>query len=163
MAMQITHRQQKSGSRSDRAITLYLACGSDCGRRRCRYTLTNIDADHGDRAVVGLLSHGVLLVFAAPSQLLSLAGREHGRTIPLTDILNMLKVARLALHQLGGLLASALTMSISLTHTAKARLWNGMLLYERLRQLRARYGQSSFHWMEPLATFGSCAKHFSPL
>ena len=40
---------------------------------------------------------------------------------------------------------------------------SGMLLYERLRQLRARYGQCSFHWMEPLATFGSCAKHFSPL
>ena len=72
--MQITHRQEKSGSRSDRAITLYLACGSDCGRRRCRYTLTNIDADHGDRAVVGLLRHGVLLVFAAPGQLLSLRG-----------------------------------------------------------------------------------------
>src|ERR1700746_2752280 len=43
--------------------------------------LANIDADHGDCAVVGM--HGVLLVFAAPGQLLSLAGREHGRTIPL--------------------------------------------------------------------------------
>src|SRR6201993_3180764 len=48
--------------------------------------LANIDADHGDCAVVGLLRHGVLLVFAAPSHLLSLAGREHGRTIPLADI-----------------------------------------------------------------------------
>jgi hypothetical protein len=48
--------------------------------------LTNIDADHGDCAVVGSLRHGVLLVFAAPSQLLSLAGRERGRAIPLTDI-----------------------------------------------------------------------------
>ena len=48
--------------------------------------LANIDADHGDCAVVGLLRHGVLLVFAAPSYLLSLAGREHGRTIPLADI-----------------------------------------------------------------------------
>src|ERR1700755_2069079 len=48
--------------------------------------LANIDADHGDCAVVGLLRHGVLLVFAAPGQLLSLAGREHGRTIPLTDL-----------------------------------------------------------------------------
>src|SRR4029077_3665992 len=28
--------------------------------------LANIDADHGDCAVVGLLRHGVLLVFAAP-------------------------------------------------------------------------------------------------
>src|ERR1700756_3795664 len=89
MAMQITHRQEKSGSRSDRAITLYLACGSDCGRRRCRYTLTNIDADHGDCAVVGLLRHGVLLVFAAPSQLLSLAGRERGRGLPSADPLPM--------------------------------------------------------------------------
>jgi hypothetical protein len=47
--------------------------------------LANIDADHGDCAVVGLLGHGVLLVFAAPGQLLSLARREHGRTIPLAD------------------------------------------------------------------------------
>ena len=29
---------------------------------------------------------GVLLVFGAPRQLLSLAGLEHGRTIPLADI-----------------------------------------------------------------------------
>jgi hypothetical protein len=36
--------------------------------------LANIDADHGDRTLAGLLRHGVLLVFAAPSQLLSLAG-----------------------------------------------------------------------------------------
>src|SRR6516225_5248348 len=42
----------------------------------------NIDADHGDCAV-GLLRHGVLLVFGAPRQLLSLTGLEHGRTIPL--------------------------------------------------------------------------------
>jgi len=28
----------------------------------------------------------VLLVFGAPCQLLSLAGQEHGRTIPLADI-----------------------------------------------------------------------------
>src|ERR1700756_2149602 len=49
--------------------------------------LANIDADHGDCAVVGLLRHGVLLVFAAPSQILSLARREErGRTIPLSDI-----------------------------------------------------------------------------
>jgi hypothetical protein len=33
-----------------------------------------------------LLRHGVLLVFAAPSQILSLARREErGRTIPLAD------------------------------------------------------------------------------
>src|ERR1700751_4909213 len=47
--------------------------------------LANIDADHGDCAVA-LLRHGVLLVFAALRQLLSLAGRDHGRTIPLPDI-----------------------------------------------------------------------------
>jgi hypothetical protein len=47
--------------------------------------LANIDADHGDCAVA-LLRHGVLLVFAALGQLLSLAGREHGRAIPLPDI-----------------------------------------------------------------------------
>ena len=33
-----------------------------------------------------LLRHGVLLVFGAPCQLQSLAGQEHGRTIPLADI-----------------------------------------------------------------------------
>src|SRR6516225_3436948 len=49
--------------------------------------LANIDADHGDCAVA-LLRHGVLLVFAAPGQLLSLAGREHGQTIPLPDLVD---------------------------------------------------------------------------
>jgi hypothetical protein len=43
--------------------------------------LADIDADHGDRGVE-LLRHGVLLVFGAPCQLTSLAGQEHGRTIP---------------------------------------------------------------------------------
>src|SRR5436305_13914635 len=43
--------------------------------------LADIDADHGDRAV-GCLRHGVLLVLA-PLTSLSLAGQEHGRTIPL--------------------------------------------------------------------------------
>ena len=47
--------------------------------------LANIDADYGDCGVEDL-RHGVLLVFGAPCQLRSLAGREHGRTIPLTDI-----------------------------------------------------------------------------
>jgi hypothetical protein len=47
--------------------------------------LANIDADHGDCAVVGLLRHGVLLVFAAPGHLYHW-GREHGRTIPLADV-----------------------------------------------------------------------------
>jgi hypothetical protein len=44
--------------------------------------LANIDAGHCD-CVVELLRHGVLLVFGAPCQLRSLAGQEHGRTIPL--------------------------------------------------------------------------------
>jgi hypothetical protein len=41
----------------------------------------------GSSAVdIGLLRHGVLLVFRAPCQLRSLAGQDHGRTIPLADI-----------------------------------------------------------------------------
>ena len=47
--------------------------------------LADIDADHGDRGI-GRLRHGVLLVFGAPCQLRLLAGQEHGRTIPLSDI-----------------------------------------------------------------------------
>src|SRR5215472_1449967 len=47
--------------------------------------LADIDADHSDCAI-GLLRHGVLLVFAAPSHILLLAGLEHGRTIPSADI-----------------------------------------------------------------------------
>jgi hypothetical protein len=47
--------------------------------------LANIDADYGDHGFE-CLRHGVLLVFGAPCQLRSLAGQEHGRTIPLPDI-----------------------------------------------------------------------------
>ena len=47
--------------------------------------LTNIDADYDDHGVQ-YLRHGVLLVFGAYCQLRSLAGQEHGRTIPLADI-----------------------------------------------------------------------------
>src|SRR5215472_11152022 len=46
--------------------------------------LADIDADHGDCAG-RFLGHGVLL-FGAPNQLRQLAGLEHGRTIPLSDI-----------------------------------------------------------------------------
>ena len=46
--------------------------------------LTNIDADYGYRGFE-CLRHSVLLVFGAPCQLRSLAGQEHGRTIPLAD------------------------------------------------------------------------------
>jgi hypothetical protein len=45
--------------------------------------LADIDADHGDCVV---LRHCVLFVFGAPSQLPSLAGLEHGWTIPLPVI-----------------------------------------------------------------------------
>jgi hypothetical protein len=51
--------------------------------------LADIDADDGNRAVE-ILRHGVLLVVGAPGQLPSLAGQEHGRTIPLTDISRLL-------------------------------------------------------------------------
>ncbi|TFV35051.1 hypothetical protein E4K65_46775 [Bradyrhizobium niftali] len=44
----------------------------------------DIDADHGDRGT-GCLGHGVLPVLA-PLASLSLAGQEHGRTIPLADL-----------------------------------------------------------------------------
>src|SRR5207248_10792100 len=47
--------------------------------------LANIDADYGDCSIE-YLRHDVLLVFGAPCQLLSLAGQEHGRTIPLADL-----------------------------------------------------------------------------
>ena len=46
--------------------------------------LTDIDADNGNPGV--LLRHGVLLVFGTPCQLQSLAGQEHGRTIPLAGL-----------------------------------------------------------------------------
>jgi hypothetical protein len=45
--------------------------------------LTDINADYGNRTLC-CRSHGVLLVLA-PLASLSLAGQEHGRTIPLPD------------------------------------------------------------------------------
>lgn len=45
--------------------------------------LADIDADDGN---LEYLRHGVLLVFGAPYQLGLLAGQEHGRTIPLADM-----------------------------------------------------------------------------
>lgn len=61
----------------------------DCTTRIQTYkmerVLANIDTDHGDRTPM-ILRHDVLLVFDAPCQLQSLAGQEHGRTIPLGDI-----------------------------------------------------------------------------
>jgi hypothetical protein len=46
--------------------------------------LTDINADYGNRTLC-CRSHGMLLVLA-PLASLSLAGQEHGRTIPLPDI-----------------------------------------------------------------------------
>ncbi len=48
--------------------------------------LADIDADHSDRSTK-IPGHGVLLVFGAPGQLQSLAGQEHGRTIPLDGVI----------------------------------------------------------------------------
>ena len=48
--------------------------------REVKHVLADVDADHGDCAA-RFPRHGVLL-FGAPSQLRSLAGLEHGRTIP---------------------------------------------------------------------------------
>jgi hypothetical protein len=59
-------------------------------KRRLGLRGTYIDADDGDRAVE-ILGHGVLLVFGAPCQLRSLAGQEHGRSIPLADTLRSLR------------------------------------------------------------------------
>jgi hypothetical protein len=47
--------------------------------------LADIDADYGNRSAE-ILRHGVLLVFGAPCHLRSLAGQQHGRTIPLADM-----------------------------------------------------------------------------
>jgi hypothetical protein len=49
--------------------------------------LANVDADcrNGFKAS-GLAWHGMLLVLAAPFQLCGWVGREHGGSIPLTDI-----------------------------------------------------------------------------
>jgi hypothetical protein len=44
------------------------------------------NGDANSSSVIGYLRHGVLLVFSAPCQLRLLAGQEHGRTIPLTDV-----------------------------------------------------------------------------
>ena len=47
--------------------------------------LADIDADYGDRDT-SCFRHSVLLVFGAPWQLAA-AGQEHGRTIPLGDLM----------------------------------------------------------------------------
>src|SRR5262245_8599259 len=49
--------------------------------------LTDINADYGNRTLC-CRSHRVLLVLA-PLASLSLAGQEHGRTIPLADIVRI--------------------------------------------------------------------------
>jgi hypothetical protein len=47
--------------------------------------LANIDASYGDCGVE-FRRHKVLHVFGAPCQRNSLAGQEHGRTIPLPEL-----------------------------------------------------------------------------
>jgi hypothetical protein len=47
--------------------------------------LPNIDTNYGDRILCCCCGHCVLLVWA-PLASLSLAGQEHGRTIPLADL-----------------------------------------------------------------------------
>ena len=64
--------------------------------------LTDINADYGDCGIE-FLRHGVLLVFGAPGQLKMLAGQEHGRTIPLTDITRgPLALPRSRIHGISG-------------------------------------------------------------
>jgi hypothetical protein len=48
--------------------------------------LADIDANHGDRRAE-LLRHSVLLDFGAPGKVRLPVGQEHGRTIPLADLL----------------------------------------------------------------------------
>ena len=47
--------------------------------------LADVDADHGDLGAC-CLGHGRAPVDAAPVQRRSLAGQEHGRTIPLAEV-----------------------------------------------------------------------------
>jgi hypothetical protein len=49
-----------------------------------------------------ILGHGVLLLPSAPCQLRSLAGQEHGRTIPLPDISRLLLPVSRALFSKSG-------------------------------------------------------------
>jgi hypothetical protein len=66
-----------------RIVDLYIGPKAPIGQEK--RVLADIDADHGDRWVE-FLGHGVLRVLGAPCQLLVLAGPEHGRTIPLSDV-----------------------------------------------------------------------------
>ena len=70
-------------------LILEYATTSDAAQLRCddpddvERVLTDIDADYSNRNLC-CRNHGVLLVLA-PLAGLSLAGQEHGRTIPLPD------------------------------------------------------------------------------
>ena len=61
------------------------ACTTPILPYNVKRVLANIDADHGDFAA-RFLRHGVLLSVPQASLLSSLARREYGRTIPLTDL-----------------------------------------------------------------------------
>src|SRR6266496_6850912 len=50
--------------------------------------LADVDTDHRGDRYIELAGHGLLLVFGAPCQLLSLVGPEHSRTIPLPDMIH---------------------------------------------------------------------------
>jgi hypothetical protein len=66
---------------SERCLAFPWVSHSSDGKR----VLADIDADHGD-CRIELVWHSVLLVFGTPCRLPLLAGREHGRTIPLAVI-----------------------------------------------------------------------------
>src|SRR5215468_8130377 len=61
--------------------------------------LADIDTNHGNCAA-RFLRHGALL-FGAPNQLRSLAGLEHGRTMPLAALIDLAQYGSvtLCLHQ----------------------------------------------------------------
>jgi hypothetical protein len=64
-----------------RAILTQCDCTAFIETNNMERVLADIDADCGNRSAE-ILRHGVLLVFGAPCQHRSLAGQEHGRTIP---------------------------------------------------------------------------------
>ena len=59
-------------------------CAATIEPNNVERVLADIDSDYGHRSLC-CCRHGVLLVWA-PLASLSLAGQEHGRTIPLADI-----------------------------------------------------------------------------
>src|ERR1700745_3438553 len=56
-----------------------------CWPDETQRVLAEIDPDYGNFAIK-FRGHGVLLCLRCPSQLASLAGLEHGRTVPLAGV-----------------------------------------------------------------------------